>query len=430
MKKLLLAALLLFAPVPAFATPGFGSAVTTCGTLPGGNYRPGFDGPITVDLTGQQCIAVTLTPSGTQDVNITKVAGAAVATGHGTAAGALRVELPTDGTGIVGIAAGTAVIGHVITDTGSTTAVTQPTGTNLHAVIDTGSTTAVTQATGTNLHAVLDTTSTTAVTQATGTNLHAVLDTTSTTAVTQATGTNLHTVVDSGTITAVTAITNALPAGTNIIGNVRVDQTTPGTTNGVVVNSGTLTAVTAITNALPAGTNAIGTVQPGNTQNTTPWMVVQGVSTLTTSITRPADTTAYSANDAFANSTSSPTSGGFTLTSACRASGGFGTITDAAISASAGTAYNGEIWVFDQAVTATNDNSALSVSDSDILNLVGIIPFNTSDVNAANSISFTTGLNIGYTCVGTANLRFLVKIVTAVTPGNAEVLSIRVKVQN
>ena len=106
--------------------------------------------------------------------------------------------------------AGTNVIGHVINDTGSTTAVTgnvtvaQATGTNLHAVLDTTSTTAVTQATGTNLHAVLDTTSTTAVTQATGTNLHAVIDSGSTTAVTgnvtvvQATGTNLHTVCDSG----------------------------------------------------------------------------------------------------------------------------------------------------------------------------------------------------------------------------------------
>lgn len=37
----------------------------------------------------------------TTDVNLTKVAGVAVATGHGTAAGALRVELPTDGTGVV-----------------------------------------------------------------------------------------------------------------------------------------------------------------------------------------------------------------------------------------------------------------------------------------------------------------------------------------
>ena len=33
------------------------------------------------------------------------------------------------------------------------------------------------------------------------------------------------------TVSAVTAITNALPAGANIIGNVRIDQTTPGTTN-------------------------------------------------------------------------------------------------------------------------------------------------------------------------------------------------------
>lgn len=48
----------------------------------------------------------------------------------------------------------------------------------------------------------------------------------STTAVTQATGTNLHTVVDSGTITAVTAITNALPTGTNTLGSVKITDGT------------------------------------------------------------------------------------------------------------------------------------------------------------------------------------------------------------
>jgi hypothetical protein len=63
------------------------------------------------------------------------------------------------------LAAGTNVIGHVIADTGSTTAVTQATGTNLHAVLDTTSTTAVTQATGTNLHVVVDTAPTTAVSE-------------------------------------------------------------------------------------------------------------------------------------------------------------------------------------------------------------------------------------------------------------------------
>lgn len=75
--------------------------------------------------------------------------------------------------------------------------------------------------------------------QTTGTNLHVVTDATSTTAVTQATGTNLHAVIDSGTITtvgAVTAITNALPAGANIIGKAGIDQTTLGTTNNVTTS--------------------------------------------------------------------------------------------------------------------------------------------------------------------------------------------------
>jgi hypothetical protein len=49
----------------------------------------------------------------------------------------------------------------------------------------------------------------------------------------------------------------AIPAGSNLIGKVSIDQATANA-NEVVVKSGTLTAVTGITNALPAGTNAIG----------------------------------------------------------------------------------------------------------------------------------------------------------------------------
>lgn len=54
---------------------------------------------------------------------------------------------------IVGIGlalpAGSAVIGHVIADSGSTTAVTQATGTNLHTVLDSGTLTTLTTLTGT-----------------------------------------------------------------------------------------------------------------------------------------------------------------------------------------------------------------------------------------------------------------------------------------
>lgn len=156
------------------------------------------------------------------------------------------------------------------------------------------------------------------------------------------------------------------------------------------------------------------------------------IQTFTTGVTRPGDTNAYAANDAYANSTSAPTTGGFTFTSACRTSGGAGIITDAVVSASGGTNYQGEVWVFDQAVTAINDNAAFTVSDSDVLNLVGIIPFQTSDTTAANSVSYVTigNLGLGYTCIGTANLRYLVKIMAPVTPANAEVLTVRIKAQN
>lgn len=53
---------------------------------------------------------------GGNTVDVTKVAGAAVAQGHGTAAAAVRVELPTDGTGKVGLNAGSAIVGSFSID--------------------------------------------------------------------------------------------------------------------------------------------------------------------------------------------------------------------------------------------------------------------------------------------------------------------------
>lgn len=179
-----------------------------------------------------------------------------------------------------------------------------------------------------------------------------------------------------------------------------------------------------------AGVSPVYVVPLGPNGEDLPSAGSRAVSTISTTVTRPADANAYTANDALADSTSAPTVGGFTLSSMARASGGSGTITDAVISTSAGTALQGEIWLFDQAVTAVNDNAAFTVSDADILNLVGIIPFNCTDTTAANAVSYVTGLGIGYTCVGTANLRFLVKVMNAPSPASAEVLSVRVKVEN
>lgn len=167
---------------------------------------------------------VTTSPPANATTNVTQFGGVNVSTGTGAGGtGIPRVTVSNDST--VGLVAGSAVIGHVIADTGSTTAVTgnvtvaQATGTNLHAVLDTTSTTAVTQATGTNLHAVTDTGSTTAVTgnvtvvQGTGTSLHAVLDTTSTTAATQATAANLNAQVQGPAASGATKSGNPLQDG-------------------------------------------------------------------------------------------------------------------------------------------------------------------------------------------------------------------------
>lgn len=153
---------------------------------------------------------LTTSPSGTQDVNLTQTNGAALSKGHGLANGTLRVELPTDGTGVVGLNAGTAIIGKAGIDQttpGTTNAVS---ATNFPATVSVN-------------------------TGATG-----------------ASSPRVTVAVDSATV----AGSATLPAGANIVGKVGIDQTTPGTTN--------------LVSAAQSGT---WTVQPGNTANTTAWKV-------------------------------------------------------------------------------------------------------------------------------------------------------------
>lgn len=155
-------------------------------------------------------------------------------------------------------------------------------------------------------------------------------------------------------------------------------------------------------------------------------------STASTGVTRPADTTAYAINDCWSDSTSAPTAGGFTLTGLGRVSGGSGVISDLIITSSIdpATLLQAEIWIFDSAVTAVNDNAAFAMSDADVLKLVGVVPFtllSTVAGSGTNSYYWASNLNLGYTCVGTANLRYLIKVKNAYTPGNAEVLTVRAK---
>lgn len=149
---------------------------------------------------------------------------------------------------------------------------------------------------------------------------------------------------------------------------------------------------------------------------------------VSTDITRPADTTAYAANDALSNSTSSPTSGGFTLSGICRKSGGSVLITDVIVTTSndASTLLQGEIWIFNQSVTNINDNAAFAVSDSEIKTCVAKVPFALEDAGN-NGFYHSQNLSILATASGSADLRFLVRVKNAYTPANAEVITVIVK---
>jgi len=159
--------------------------------------------------------------------------------------------------------------------------------------------------------------------------------------------------------------------------------------------------------------------------------VVSEQVTVQTDVTRPADTTAYVLNDAVSNSTSAPTSGGFTLTGAARVSGGSGIITDAIITSSnpAASGLIAEIVLFDTAVTNINDNAAWAISDTEVKTCVGVIGFFIEGVGN-NGICHVQNLSIGFTCVGSANLRFLIRISASAgyTPISAEVITVKLKI--
>lgn len=95
--------------------------------------------------------------------------------------------------------------------------------------------------------------------------------------------------------------TVTLGPGSAIVGNVRIDQTTPGTTNGVQINA-----------ALPAGSNIIGKTGIDQTTPGTSNLVAvtnAGGFSAPLTITRPANQTPYGAGDVVGGALTFPTMG-------------------------------------------------------------------------------------------------------------------------
>jgi hypothetical protein len=215
---------------------------------------PGTTNLVSIGTNGTVAINTALPPganvigalTANQSVNIAQVNGIAPLTGNGvTGPGAQRVTIASDNAAFAVTATlapeTTKVIGTVNIAAAQTIAATQATAANLNATI-----------VGTGTFAVQA-----AATLAAETSK--VIGTVN--------------IAAAQTISAITAITNALPAGANILGKLGIDQTTPGTTNLVSIGASVKAASTAsvATDAslvialspnspLPAGTNNIGTI--------------------------------------------------------------------------------------------------------------------------------------------------------------------------
>jgi hypothetical protein len=353
-----------------------------------GNVSAGVQRVVIATDQPQLTNKLLVTPDANSAVNISQMNGTTVTMGNGASGtGVQRVTIASDSTGVI-----------AVTDNGSS------------LTVDNGGTFAV-QATG-------------------GSTFNAAVPSTGL-AIGFSDGTNL--VRPRATSAAIaddtTPPTSTIPLANNF--NMVFDGSTwdrqPGnSTNGTFTDTKALagTAIAVNTGNASAGTQRVVLATDQPTVTITP---TTGIVTCTTSFTRPSDTTAYAVGDAISDSTSAPTSGGFTFTSAASGTGKSGIITDLIVTSSAAGALNGEIQIFDTAVTNINDNSAYAISDSEVQTLIGSIPF-TLIATGNNASCTVSGVGLGFTTVGNANLRFLVRVMAAYTPVSAEVFTFRLKV--
>lgn len=138
-------------------------------------------------------------------------------------------------------------------------------------------------------------------------------------------------------------------------------------------------------------------------------VIASGYTTvITTTLTRPADTTAYAAGDEMTD-----TGGAIqTITSAARYSGGSGIIQGVLVSQSTlwTTKPTLELWIFDTTSTPVADNGAFAPTDGVVDTCIGVIPLSASYAGTVNQTLDTGPINFPFLCVGSANLFFRVVV--------------------
>ena len=147
---------------------------------------------------------------------------------------------------------------------------------------------------------------------------------------------------------------------------------------------------------------------------------------VSTTLTRPANTTAYTAGDAITDSTSAPTALQFTGTGI--SGSGILRISHATIAKSGVNLETFQLWLFNSSPTATNDNAAFTLTDADNDACVGVLTFGTGLTAVNNSYYHLANLDVRIQTTSTSQVIYgLLKGAAGFTPVSAETFKITLK---
>jgi hypothetical protein len=277
----------------------------------------------------------------------------------------------------------------------------------------------VAQATGSNLHIVCDS----GCSGGTASNASSAVATSSTNGATNSwlyafNGTTWDQLQDDGSKNLKVNLATAVPAGTNLMGKVGIDQTTPGTTNGVQTLSGSTTAVTQATasnlNATVVGAGTAGTPSGGVVS-------VQGVASGTA---LPVSLSGNQAvNVAQVNGVTVSTGTGAQGTGTQRVAVATDTATVAgSASIPAGTNIMGKVGI-DQTTPGTTNGVQVNAALPAGTNLMGKVGIDQTTVGTTNGVSIaqigSTTVSTGTGAQGAGAMRVTVATDTATVAGSA-----------
>ncbi|MEA3272467.1 MAG: hypothetical protein U9P90_02260 [Patescibacteria group bacterium] len=143
--------------------------------------------------------------------------------------------------------------------------------------------------------------------------------------------------------------------------------------------------------------------------------------------TRPANTTAYAQYDAMNNSTSAPVV--LTFSDVGAENGENVLIQEVSIKTTNGASLlpDMNLWLFSESVTATNDNSEMSLTDAHNLLILDVIPLTDSYKAALNGIAKTHNISSQIKLKSTSkNIYGLLQADAAYTPISEEVFTINI----